>query len=208
MQSIDITGATCTDSQPHPAHRIAGSFRGSCTGTPASLGDPGQPGRRYATPANPNATLETYVHAGRNAVADATRTPACRQLTARVVVRMTEAEYAAWRQSSSNAAKAWANRDRYVHTDHVAESSVKVAADNDGGPAPADLSVKFQSAADVHVTDRTGGTYDGTVAAHETTRDGRLVYGVRDRYRVVRWHNAADVYDAAADLRDKRIAGF
>lgn len=179
MQSIDITGATCTDSRPHPAHRIAGSFRGSCTGTPATLGDPGQPGRRYATPANPNATLETYVHAGRVAVADATRTPACRQLTARVVVRMTEAEYAAWRQSSSDAAKAWANRDRYVHTDAVAESSVKVAADNDGGPTPVDLTVNRAC------------SYCGDPR-------GQLAHAC----------GLAVKFQSAADLRDKRIAGF
>lgn len=31
-QSTDITGATCPKTEPHEAHAIVGSFRGSCSG--------------------------------------------------------------------------------------------------------------------------------------------------------------------------------
>jgi hypothetical protein len=37
VQSIDLTGAICTDTKPHPRHRIIGSFRGGCSGIPFAL---------------------------------------------------------------------------------------------------------------------------------------------------------------------------
>jgi hypothetical protein len=37
VQSIDLTGAICMDTKPHQRHRIIGSFRGGCSGIPATL---------------------------------------------------------------------------------------------------------------------------------------------------------------------------
>lgn len=46
VQSTDLTGARCFDTQPHASHRIIGSWRGSCQGIEA-------PQAPAATPAVP-----------------------------------------------------------------------------------------------------------------------------------------------------------